>query len=449
MYAKLKSLPLKKFSSEINKVPEKIKGYETPTIWYKFSRLAMQTSSVNLGQGFPDWDSPEFLLENIKKNVSLPNANHQYTRSYGNIKLAEAIANKYSPIMNKKIDHLNEVLVANGAVSLLYSALTSLVEQGDEVICLEPFYDCYLPQTRFVGGKYIGVPMIAPKFRNKSEFTDLSNKVLKDDWKIDFEKLRNSFTDKTRVLILNTPNNPTGKILSFEELKEIASILKKFPRVVVIMDEVYEHMIFDQYKELPRMATLEGMWDRCITILSAGKFFSATGIRIGWALAPKKLLNIVNAVHQFSTFCLYDPIQIAVAESLADANKPYKGYSNYYEWLRAHYLQSRNYFVENLAKIKNFDCPFYIPEGGYFVIADISSKKNEPKFKFEGEENEPNTYNKDFNYLINLAHCKKVVGIPCSAFYTDEHKSYGENYIRLAFCKQKKTMDKAFENLSH
>jgi kynurenine--oxoglutarate transaminase/cysteine-S-conjugate beta-lyase/glutamine--phenylpyruvate transaminase len=437
----------KAYSNFSYSLPNKIKGYETPTIWYKFSRLAMTTGSVNLGQGFPDWGPPEFFLQNLEKNIKNSNANHQYSRSFGNLKLCEAISNKYSLILERKVDPVNEILVANGATSLLYSAITGLVEQGDEVITMEPFYDCYLPQVKFSGGKLIGIPMIPPKFRSKSEYKNLSLKTPKDEWKIDFEKFKNSLNDKTKLIILNTPNNPSGKILTYDELSELAKIIKNYPRIVILMDEVYEHMVFDEFQELPRMVKLEGLWDRCISIMSAGKFFSATGIRLGWCIGPKKLITIVNSIHQFSSFCQYDPLQLALADTLNDANKPYKGFKDYYTWLRQHFINSRNYFVENLAKIEHFDLDFYFPDGGYFIIADISKKQNLPLYKFEGEENQENNYGKDFNYLLNLAHERKVVGIPCSNFYTEPNRHYGENFIRFAFCKQKKTMDDAFNNL--
>lgn len=441
--------PTKFFNSSIYDIPRKIKGFEEPTIWYKFSRLAMVTNSVNLGQGFPDWNTPEFVLESLTKHVTDPKANHQYTRSFGNLKLADSVAKKYSKIFDRKINSLNEILISNGAVNILYNVITGLVREGDEVIVLEPFYDCYLPQAKFSGGKVIGVPMIPPDFIEKPKLENLTtHKIIKNDWKIDLEKLEKSFTDKTRLLILNTPNNPTGKILSYQELNEIAKIVKKYSNVVVVVDEVYEHMIFDLYTELPRMANVEGMWDRTISIMSPGKFFSATGIRIGWCIGPQKLLQIVNTIHQYNSFCLYDPAQLAISDSLEIAEQPYKGFPNYYLWLRNHYLESRNYFVNNLSKLKSFDSNFYLPEGGYFVIADISNKKNEVKYSFEGEEIEKNNYSKDFNYLLNLAHEKHIVGIPCSPFYTSQNKSSGERFIRLAFCKKKETMDKAFEHFN-
>jgi aspartate/methionine/tyrosine aminotransferase len=436
-------------SQQIHK-KSKTADYEKPTIWYSFSRLAMTTSSVNLGQGFPDWTPPEFVLDAIQKQISNASSNHQYSRFLGSLKLCDSIARNYSDKFKRKIDPLSEILVANGAVSLLYNIITSHVEQGDEVIVIEPFYDCYLPQTELSGGKVIGIPMIPPKIREKSEYFNLINdgnaNKIKDNWEIDFEKLEKAFSDKTKLLILNTPNNPTGKILSYEELKQIKNILDKYPKVVVVMDEVYEHMIYDEYEELPRMATLDGMWDRTVSILSAGKIYSCTGIRIGWCIGPKEIIRKTAAVYQFNSFCLYEPIQNAIADCLDISNQPYEGYDNYYKWLRAKYENNRHYLVESLAKNKNFDLNIWLPEGGYFVVADISTKNEESKYKLEGDENVDVNYSKDFNFVINTANEKKVVLIPCSPFYTRENATHGENFVRIAYCKKKDTLDKALAN---
>ena len=432
------------------KIASKIGNFDKLTIWYKASRLAMSTGSANLGQGFPDWKPPEFFLEALKKHISDPNVSHQYTRSFGNLKLTEALSRQYSKIHKRTIDATNEIIVGNGGVSILYNAITALVEAGDEIILIEPFYDCYLPQAKFSGGKVIGIPMIPPKIREKSDFENIKEEdyaKLTDDWKLDFEKLKNTLSSKTKIIILNTPNNPTGKILTYDELKQVAALLENYPNVIVLLDEVYEYMVFDEYEELPRMVNLPGMWDRCISIMSAGKIFSATGIRIGWGIGPKHLIAKIGAIYQVNSFCIYDPIQLAIADSIEIANQPYEGFENYYKWLRGHYTSQRNYFIQKLIKNTKFDLNFFFPKGGYFIVADISHKKIiQSKYRLEGDDEEVN-YLKDFNYVLNLANEKKVVVIPCSVFYTDENKSIGSNYIRLAFCKQKTTLDKAFDNL--
>lgn len=429
----------------------KTADYEKPTIWHTFSRLAMTTNSVNLGQGFPDWSPPGFLLDSIQKHVSNPSSNNQYARFAGSLKLCESIARNYSQKFKRKIDPLTEVLVANGAVSLLYNIITAHVEQGDEVIVLEPFYDCYLAQTEFSGGKLIGVPMIPPKIREKSEYFNLINEGnanrIKDSWQIDFKKLEKAFSDKTKLIILNTPNNPTGKVFSYTELHDIKTILDKYPKVVVVMDEVYEHMIYDEYEELPRMATLDGMWDRTISIMSGGKIYSCTGIRVGWCIGPKEIVRKATAIYQYNSFCLYEPIQNSIADCLDISNQPYEGYDNYYKWLRAKYEYNRHYLVENLAKNNNIDFNVWLPEGGYFVVGDISNNNVESKYKLEGDENVEASYRKDFNYVLNTAKEKKVALIPCTPFYTRDNIKYGENFVRIAYCKKKETLDKALANL--
>lgn len=447
-------------------ITKKISGFDQPTIWYKFSKLAMQTKSANLGQGFPDWKSPDFYYESLIKNITSPTANHQYTRSFGSLKLVESIARNYKDYFKRNIDPLNEVLVSNGATSLLYCSITALVEEGDEVVVLEPFFDCYLPQVLYSGGKIRGVPMIPPKPRNKKEiklkyeldennYSDIpsSSNFIKDEWKIDFDLLRKTINEKTKVLVLNTPNNPTGKILSEEELDEIASIVRKYPNLYVIMDEVYEHMIFDNHKALPRMATR--LWDRTISICSAGKIFSNTGIRIGWIVAPERLMKQVNAVHQYTCFCLYDPIQNTIADCLDLANDSYKNKTTYYDWIRLHYMNRRNYLLNEVVKTKHFEnSNFWIPEGGYFAVSDITQEKVENKnYGFE-DDNLMNVkdykfnYTKDFNFTLNMANDKNVVGIPFTPFFTKENKHLGENFVRLAFCKEAITIKTAVDRLS-
>jgi aspartate/methionine/tyrosine aminotransferase len=441
-------------SSQLGKkeidVIRKTDNYDKPTIWFKFTKLAVQTGSVNMGQGFPDWMPPQFLLDALNNRISDPKVNHQYTRTMGNLKLVENLAKTYSPVFKRTLDPLNEILVGNGAVALLFNMITALIHPGDEMIVLEGFYDCYLPQAVFNGGKVIGIPLIPPKRREKSEYFNISSgeRKIKDEWQVDFERLEAAFNEKTKILILNTPNNPTGKILSFSELERIKKILENYPKVTVIMDEVYEHQIFDEYEELPRFATLDGMWDRTVSIMSAGKIFSITGIRIGWAIGPKHLIQKATAIFQYNGFCIYDPVQLALADALEEANKPYMGQPTYYKWIRHHYMQQRNYFVEKLARCEKFDLPFWLPEGGFFIISDISEKTNDKKYNFEGEEKEENKYTKDFNFILNMANERKVVAIPCTPFYTKEHVSIAENFVRFAFCKKTETIDKAIENFS-
>jgi len=430
-----------KFESDI------VQGYTKPTIWCKFTELAEKTNSVNLGQGMPDWQPPKFFMDNMQKQFS-NTAFYQYTRNVGSIKLCEAVSRNYEKYFKRKIDPMTEVVIGAGGVNVLYIAMMALVKRGDEVVMIEPFYHDCCPQIQFCGGKVVGVPMIPPKSRPKSEFEKITKDV-KDVWTIDFESLEKAFTKKTKVLYLNTPNNPTGKILTYEELHKIAKILEKFPRVVVLVDEVYEYQIGD-CQELPRMSTVKGMWEKCISVMSAGKIFNATGIRIGWAIGPNSLIRQLNPVFQYSSYCIAEPMQNAVAESLDMANESCEGFESYYKWTANHYKSLRNHFLENMAKVKTFDINLLCPESGFFTLGDISKLKSESKYILPGDENEKNlSYPKDYKILLNICNQYKVVGMPCSPFYSKEHKNIGENFIRFAFSKQTSTLDKAIHNFSN
>jgi aspartate/methionine/tyrosine aminotransferase len=175
-------------NQQVEKLVTKTSDYENATIWYKFSQLAITTGSVNLGQGFPDWHPPQFLIDSLVKHITNATGNHQYQRTMGAPKLVEAIAKNYSPRFKRELNPMTEILVGNGAVSLLYNIITAFINPGDEMIAIEGFYDCYLPQVLFSGGKVVGVPMIPPKIRDKSEYLNLStseNITIKDRWQLD------------------------------------------------------------------------------------------------------------------------------------------------------------------------------------------------------------------------------------------------------------------------
>ncbi len=328
----------------------------------------------------------------------------------------------------------------------------------------------------YSGGKAVGVPMIQPNFRSKEklnfkyeldednykEYVDKfheenSNNNEFDEWRINFDLLQQKINNKTKLLILNTPNNPTGKILSEDELDKIVNIVKEYPNLYIISDEVYEHFIFNRkYKSIPRIATK--LYERTITIMSAGKLFSATGIRIGWGIGPSNLIKQVSAIHQYGTFCLYDPLQTTIADCLEEAKNEYKGISNYYEWLKIHYENRRNYCLNEFSKIEYFsNTKFFVPEAGFFIIADISNEKIENK-NYSKLFDEINSNNESFiddniqknkRFLDNMAYEKRVIAVPLSSFYTEENKHLGENYIRIAFCKEVKTINQAIENLKN
>ena len=426
-------------------------------VWIKFAKLALDLKAANLGQGFPDWSPPDFYLDSLKNQANNQNSNHQYTRSFGSLNLVNKIINNHSKYFNEKLNESN-ILVTNGGCGGLYNTITSLINPGDEVVLIEPFYDSYLPVAKYSGAIVRGVPLIQPKIRSKEEYRkEFDNKLrintkLKDDWKFDFEAFSNTLNEKTKLIIINSPNNPTGKIYTKAELKEISRIIiNKAPQAVVLSDEVYEHIYYDNNNYFPRIANEDGMWNRTLTLSSAGKIFSATGVRIGWLIGNEELIKATIPCHQYNTFCLYDPIQNLIADCLDQAEKPYKGFDNYYSWYRDCYNQSRthlfNYLVNTntVFNTKEYKLDYFLPEGSYFVVGNISESKQTKDFKLQGEERVP--YSKDMAYSINLAHDKKVITIPLSVFFTPENRHKGENLVRIAFCKKPSTIDKAFDNL--
>lgn len=431
--------------------------FSDPNVWIKFARLAQITNSVNMGQGFPDWAPPKFLFDFFKKNLEATNANHQYSRSFGNLNLVNSISKDYSKYFKRNIDPMNEINVSSGATGALYNTITALTNPGDEIVFIEPFYECYMPQAKFSHAKVVGVPLIPPKPRKASEFKNITTQNLKvnmkDDWVFDFKLFESKINEKTKFIIINAPNNPTGKIYTMEELVEISNVIKKkAPNAIVISDEVYEHLFFDNHAFFPRMASIPGMWDRTISIYSAGKIFSHTGGRVGWVIGAAPIIKAINTCHQYNSFCLYEPLQNTIADCLDHMDKPYEGFPDYLSWYRNTYNTARNHIVSSIAnkstifETKEWKTEFFMPEGAYFLVGDISQADVKPKHFLEGEEGRE--YSKDFQYAVNFAHEIKVNITPLSVFYTPENKHIGSKYIRFSFCKKLSTIDAAIDNFN-
>jgi len=441
---------LKKTAKDYLKKP--MINFSDPNVWIKFAMASIKTQSTNMGQGFPDWGPPGFFNEFLKKNIDNPNANHQYNRAFGVPHLVNSLANDYSRYFNKKIDPLNEITVSTGGSAILYNAFTSLLNPGDEVVVIEPFYECYLPQANFSYAKVKGVPLIPPKKRPASAYADVTQTNLKssinDHWQFDFKRFEETLTEKTKIVIINSPNNPTGTIYSMEELTEMARIInKKAPNAICISDEVYEHIYYDNHTTFPRMANVPGMWDKTLSVYSAGKIFSCTGIRIGWAVGAEPLIKSLNVNHQYNAFCMYEPIQNTIADCLNECDKPYQGFDNYFEWYRNTYNVSRNALINGLStQTKLFTKPeykmdFWMPEGAYFVVGDVSDAKVKQEYLLDGDEGK--TYTQDYAYTVNFVNKVGVTIIPLSIFYTPENRHHGENFIRFSFCKKLSTIEEA------
>ncbi|PAV55754.1 hypothetical protein WR25_03814 [Diploscapter pachys] len=396
-----------------------------PSVWVEFTQLAVEHKAVNLGQGFPDTPMPKFVADCMKHVAEHPEMVgwHQYTRGFGHARLVNVLAKLYGDVYGVKIDPMNEILVTVGAYMALYYAFNGWINKGDQVIIIEPAYDCYLPQVIACGGVPVPITMKLKK-----------NATTSADYILDLNELESKINEKTKMIVVNNPHNPTGKLYTRQELEGIADLAKKY-NLLVIADEVYEYHVWDT--ETIRMASLPGMWERTISVGSAGKVFSVTGWKTGWALAPAHLLGPLKTVHQNCIFTLNTPTQESLAQAFEkeveiiakDISQSYlrKGLSSELKAKR-----DRLASMLNKAGFKPI-----IPDSGYFMMADFSN------FKGPFLEEKPGDDPLDFRFVRWLCKEKKLATIPPTAFYSEQFKKDNENLIRLCYFKKDETLDAA------
>jgi N-succinyldiaminopimelate aminotransferase len=375
------------------------------TIFSEMSALAIEHGAVNLGQGFPDFEPPPFVIAAARDALDGPN--HQYARGAGVLALAEAIAAQKRPGLGRPIDPATEVTVTVGATEALFATTLALVDPGDEVILLEPFYDSYPADVAIAGGVARFVPL-RPGADGR--------------WGFDDEELSAAFGPKTKAIFVNSPHNPTGKVFSRHELGRIAELCVEHD-VVAVSDEVYEHIVFDDAEHVS-LASLPGMADRTVTISSIGKSFSVTGWKIGWIVACPALSLGIRRIHQWIPFAVATPLQAASARVLAEAAN-----NDYYAGLRADYQRKRD---ELVAILRGVGMRPLVPEGTYFVVADVS----------------PFGFADDASFCRYLAREVGVAAIPPSAFYGEEHKRLARHLARFCFCKSEQTLGAAAERFA-
>ncbi len=373
----------------------RLEGFGT-TIFTEMTRLAAEHGAVNLAQGFPDFDGPEFVKEAAV--AAIRRGHGQYARMSGIPEVHAALAAKYRRDYGLDYAADMELTVTSGATEAIFAAIQGTCEPGDEVVLFEPYYDSYRASVAMASAVPRFVTLRAP------------------GWTFDPEELAQAFTPKTRAILLNTPHNPTGKVFSREDL-ELVSGLCRERDVLCITDEVYEHILYDG-EHVP-MATLPGMRERTITISSFGKTFSLTGWKIGWAAAPPALTSAVRAAHQFITFATATPLQHAAAAALAIG-------PDYYRDLAASYRRRRDYLVAELSGLGFRVDP---PAGTYYICADFR----------------PLGFADDVAFCRYLIEEVGVAAIPPSAFY--ENTRYGKTYARFAFCKKEETLREAVRRL--
>lgn len=408
-----------------------------PDVWSVFNPLAFP-SAVNLGQGFMNFPPPPFVRDAFLKQAAERTDVHHYSHPKGRPRLRQAVAKTYAPQLHKPKDDYDpapadgalpqvrqsqepldietEVLITAGANGGMYSVLTAFIEPGDEVIFLEPFFDQYEMEVVYNDGVPVYVPLIPP--------TAQSGRVAgADAWKVDFELLRKKLSSgKVRAIMLNTPHNPVGKVFSLEELQKLAALCIEHD-LLVVADEVYDCLTFDG-KEHIRIASLEGMWNRTVTVGSAGKSFACTGWRVGWLMGPKHLIHPSLAAHTRILFCVNSPASEGAAIGLEEAPQ-----QNFFHTQIEQYDERRKILM---AILDDLGLKYTIPHGAYFIMADASPIQMPTDFEFTDFVNKQH---KDFKLAYFIAKTCDVVCIPATAFASAENAHLYENYLRFSFCK--------------
>jgi len=377
---------------------KRVAGFGT-SVFTEMSRLAVRHRAVNLGQGFPDFPGPDFVKEAAIQAIRADQ--NQYAVSHGTLRLRRAIAETWQRAHGREVDPETEVSVGSGATEVILDAILALVDPGDEVILFEPFYDSYLPDVLMAGG--------IPRFIT----------LQPPDWHFDRQALADLFTPRTRLILINTPHNPTGKMFSREELAFIASLCQRHD-ALVLTDEVYEQIRFNGVEHVP-IATVPGMWERTLTVNSTGKTFSMTGWKVGYAVGPPELNRAVRTTHQFVTFSTSTPFQEAMATALDTAAQ-----TGYYEKLRREYTARRDLLAGALASAGLSTLPV---QGSYFLLADVQGMG----------------FPDDVSFCRYLTSEIGVAAIPPSAFYADPARA--PLLARFCFAKRDETLRAAAERL--
>jgi aspartate/methionine/tyrosine aminotransferase len=376
---------------------ERTRGF-TESVIREMTRLAVRHGAVNLAQGFPDFPAPPEIKEAARAAISADF--NQYSITWGAKPLRDAIAAKYQRHYALQVDPEREITVVCGATEGMIAALMATVNEGDEVIVFEPFYENYGPDIQLCGAGKKTVTLQAP------------------EWSFDPEELRRAFSPRTKAIILNSPNNPTGKVFTRAELETIAALCQEF-NALALTDEIYEHIVYDGERHIP-IATLPGMRERSILVNSMSKTFSVTGWRVGWVIAPPDLTAAIRKVHDFLTVGAAAPLQHASAAALGCGEE-------YYAHLSSGYAERRDAMV-GLLERAGFRC--FNPKGAYYVMTDISG------FGFAD----------DYAFARYLLEEVGVIGVPGSSFYVNP--ADGARQMRFCFCKKPETLAAAGASLA-
>ncbi|MBM3404040.1 MAG: pyridoxal phosphate-dependent aminotransferase [Bacteroidetes bacterium] len=377
---------------ELSKITETF----TESVIREMTRQNDAIGGINLSQGFPDFESPPAIREAAIRAIT---AHHnQYPVTFGEKNLREAISRKALAYNKIHYDPTDGITVTCGATEAMIATLMALINPGDEVIIFEPFYENYSADVILSGATPRYVKLNPP------------------DWHYDDSDLEKAFSEKTKAIIINTPNNPTGKVYSREELTRIAALCQKWDAYAVT-DEIYEHILYDVHEHIS-MASLPGMEERTVTINSISKTYAVTGWRVGWAIAAPLITQRIRKVHDFLTVGAPNPFQQAAAEALDFPQE-------YYLAMQQKYLHARNHLFETLQEAGFTP---YLPSGAYYILADAGNLFD----KLQATD--------DYDFSIRLLKTTKIATVPGSSFFHEDQKA--TRMVRFAFCKKMETLEK-------
>ncbi len=385
---------IKIMKTSFNALTSKMPGVGT-SIFATMSQLATEHQAINLSQGFPDFSISKELIALVNKYMKL--GHNQYAPMPGLINLREAIAEKTYKLYSAQYNPEKEITITAGATQAIFTAISAFIKEGDEVIVFEPAYDSYVPAIKLNGGIALSVELHPP------------------DYKIDWSTVRKMINNRTKMIIINSPHNPTGTILTAQDLTQLENLTKDTD-IIVLSDEVYEHIIFDNF-EHQSVCRFPNLAERSLVVCSFGKTLHATGWKMGYCVAPEILMNEFRKVHQFVVFTCNTPIQYAIAEYIKNGEN-YLGIGRFFQ-------QKRDFFVNALKQSKFKALP---SSGTYFQLLDYSKITKESETDF----------------AIRLTKEYKIGSIPVSVFY---HKNVDHKVLRFCFAKSEKTLEKAAEIL--
>ena len=374
--------------------------YFTDSVIRRMTRIALDCDAINLAQGFPDFDPPKAMLDRLNE-VSYEGP-HQYPITMGAPNFRQALAKKCGRFMGRELDPNQEIVVTIGSTEAMVDTIFALTNPGDKIALFSPYFENYRAQAIMAQCEPVFIPLVPPAF-------DFDPNVLED-----------AFKQGLKAILICNPSNPSGKVFTYDELKMIADLCIKYD-VYAIMDEVYEHIIYDGHKHI-YMNSLPGMWERTVSCSSLSKTYSVTGWRLGYAIAPKEIMDRIKQYHDFNTVGAPSPLMEAAIVGLEMPDSYYKEFGD-------HYAHMKKLFTEGLSRI---GIPYTDPQGAYFVLADIAP------FLKPGQT--------DVEFCEEMAHKVGVACVPGTSFFNETGIN---NIVRMHFAKMDSTLNEALERLSH